>query len=243
MIEGMHRSAGGMQPRVNKQEAIANNLANVGTAGFKKDKQFVRELNSAEHRQQTKKADWQQPLADKIQVDFAPGVFDRTGNPLDLAIDGDGFFRLLNNDGGTVLTRSGNFQVDGNGFLTYPGGFQVLGTGGPIAVGSGVVKVASTGEVSVDDIVVDTITPVTVPDLFELERLGGSLYGLPQGTQEIPVTNATIQQGYLEQANVDVVHEMVDMIATLRAYEANANALQTQDESLEHLFQRVAGGR
>ncbi|HUV30184.1 MAG TPA: flagellar hook-basal body protein [Acidobacteriota bacterium] len=241
MVKGMYTSASAMLPRVRKQEMLANNIANTGTAGFKKDRMFTKELSRAAQRQLPRKTDWQKPMVDRVYIDYAPGVFDKTGNPLDLAIDGDGFFTLQAPDGGTVLTRSGAFQVDADGFLVFPGGYLVTGEGGPIEVGDGKVSISQTGEVEVDGFAVGRIVPKSVSDVSKLERLGDSLFGVPADESLLPAISASIQQGYLETSNVDVVHEMVEMLISYRTYEANAKALQSQDESLDHLFNRVAG--
>lgn len=241
MIKGMYRSASGMLPQIEKQEAIANNIANANTTGFRKNVVFAKELSGAESRLTPKKVDWQQTVMNYLTIDYSPGVFDKTDNPLDLAIEGDGFFALQADDGSTVLTRAGAFVVDAEGFLAMPGGFRVLSDGGPIQIGAGTPTVAQTGEVEVDGVPVGRIVPQSPADLESLQRLGGSLFGVPDGVELLPPISATIRQGYLETSNVDVVGEMVDMIVAYRIYEANARALQTQDSSLGHLFGKVAG--
>ncbi len=243
MIKGMYRSASGMLPRVKQQEIIANNVANAGTTGFKKNVMFIEELTKAQNSQVSKKSDWEQSMLSRVHVDYAPGVFDKTDNPLDLAIDGDGFFVLQTADGDQVLSRSGSFIVDKDGFLALTGGFQVIGDGGPIQVGSGELAVSQTGAVEVNGLPAGQINPQSVENLDNLVRLGGSLFGVPEDETLIPAISATVRQGYLETSNVDVVNEMVDMIVAYRMYEANAKALQAQDSSLEHLFGRVSGGR
>lgn len=243
MIKGMYRSASGMLPRIEKQEAIANNIANANTTGFRKNVVFARELSSAESRLMPKKDDWQQTVANYITVDYAPGVFDKTDSPLDLAIEGDGFFTLMADDGSTVLTRSGSFVVDADGYLAMSGGLRVHGDGGPIQVGDGIPSVAQTGEVEVNGVPVGRISPQSPADLESMQRLGGSLFGVSEDVELLPALSATVRQGYLETSNVDVVGEMVDMIVAYRTYEANARALQTQDSSLDHLLGKVAGGR
>ncbi len=241
MIKGMYRSVSGMLPSMKKQEAIANNLANASTSGYKKDVLFSRELSQAELKTKPQTNDWQTSLDSRVRVDHSLGTFDKTGSPLDLAIDGDGFFALQAPDGSNALTRSGSFVVDSEGFLAYPGGYRLLGEGGALQVGSGELKVAASGEVEVDGLAIGTIVPRSVADVGTLQRLGGSLFGVPQGQEVISSINATIQQGYKETSNVDVVAEMVDMIVSYREYEANAKALQTQEATLDHLFRRVAG--
>jgi len=243
MIKGLYRSASGMLPQIKKQEAVANNIANAGTAGFKKDVMFSRELSKAERKITPRTNDWQTTLDSRIHVDYSLGVFDKTDNPLDLAIEGDGFFTLESADGTTALTRSGAFVVDPDGYLSLSGGFRLTGDGGPIQVGSGKLSVGQNGEVQVNGLTVGRVTVKAVADVDSLERLGGSLFAVPEGEELIDPISATIRQGYRETSNVDVIQEMVDMMVAFRTYESNARALQTQDASLNHLFQRVGGDR
>lgn len=228
-----------MVPRVRQQELTAHNIANVSTPGYKRDQIFTRELSRAQQRQAPRASDWETPMIDEVYTDYEGGAFDKTGNPLDLAIDGDGFFQLELLDGSIVLTRSGAFTVNSEGFLSFPGGPLVMGEGGPIEIGSGKVTVTQTGTFEVDGIATGRIIPVTVADLTTLSRVGNSSFAVPEGTELLPVLKATLRQGYLEASNVDIVGEMIDMIVSFRAYEANANALKTQDRSLDHLFNRV----
>lgn len=241
MIKGMYTSASGMIPRVQQQEVIANNIANATTPGFKKDGLFIRELSKAERKTIRKAADWQKPMVTRTFVSQNPGTFDKTDNPLDFAIEGDGFFRLQAPDGSTVLTRSGTFQVTSDGFLVYPGGYQLMGESGPLQVGDGTITLAQTGEIEVNGAIVGRVVPVDVADFNKLQKIGSSLFAVPQGEEVTPVAQPNVQQGYLEASNVDVIKEMVDMIASYRAYEANAKSLQTQDSSLDHLFNKVGG--
>jgi len=241
MIKGLYKSASGMLPSMKKQELTANNVSNVSTPGYKKDSMFTKELSRAEQKLSVKKSDWQQPISPEKYIDFQSGVFDRTGNPLDLAIDGDGFFTIQLEDGSTAITRNGSFTVNSDGLLSIPGGGIVMADGGAVEIGNGQVTVAASGGIEVDGANVGNITPVTVNDLQNLEKIGRSMFFVPQDEQIIPVTHATIRQGYIESSNVDIVSEMVNMIIAYRNYEANAKALQTQDTSLGNLFNRVGG--
>ena len=243
MIKGLYTSASGMIPRLKKQDIIANNIANAGTSGFKKDNMFVREMTRAEKKLAPEKSDWQTPIADQEYIDYRPGIFDRTGNPLDLAIEGDGFFTLESEDGSTLLTRSGTFMVDNEGFLSYPGGYKLTSEGGPIQVGNGTVNISENGDVEVDGLSVGNIVPVIVTDIDKLQKVGRSMFAVPEGTELQASETPIIQQGYLETSNVEIVSEMVEMIISYRAFEANAKAIQSQDSSLDHLFNKVAGGR
>jgi len=241
MIKGIYTSASGMLPRLRKQELIANNLSNASAPGYKKDMLFTRELSRAEKKITPKRSDWEVPMVNSTYTDFTPGTFDQTGNPLDFAIDGDGFFQLELDDGSRVLTRAGNFEVNPQGQLAFPGGGVLIGEGGPIEVGGGKVTVAATGEVDVDGSVVGKIVPVTVPDLTQLKKIGGMMFAVPAGVQPSAAPHVSIQQGYQETSNVDIVSEMIEMIISFREYEANAKAVQTQDQSLDQLFNKVAG--
>ena len=241
MLKGIHTSASGMIPQARKQEVIANNVANATTPGFKADRLFTKELTNAVAKQQPTRSPWETPMLDKTYVDFAPGTFDQTGNPLDLAIDGDGFFQLQDAEGNRFLSRSGHFTVDAEGFIAHPDGLRLIGEGGPIAAGDGQVAVDPDGTVQVDGLTVARIVPVQVPDLMQLEKVGSSLFAVSEGQELASSTNSEIRQGYLETANVDIVQEMVEMIVTYREYEANAKSMTTQDQTLDHLFRRVAG--
>ena len=239
MIKGLYRSASAMIPRIKKQEASANNIANASTPGYKKERIFTKELSRAELKIAHKRNDWEQPMVDKSYTSFTPGVFDKTGNPLNMAIDGDGFFQLELPDGTKALTRNGAFSVSPQGFLEVPGGALVMGEGGAIPVGSGDVEVSATGIVSSNGLTVGQITPVSVNDLQSLEKIGSSMFVVPEGEELIPETKSTIQQGYLEASNVDIVREMIEMIISFRNFEADSKSVSVQDQSLEHLFQRV----
>ena len=241
MIKGIYTSASGMLPNIKKQELIAQNVANASTPGYKKDSLFTKELSRAEIRTRVKNEDWEQALDTRGYTDYSPGVFDHTGNALDLAIDGDGFFQILLDDGSKALTRNGGFTVNKDGLIALPDGPLLIADGGPIQVGNGKVTISASGDVDVDGTIVSRIAPVTVANLDKLQKIGRSLWVVPQGTELISVDKATIQQGYLEASNVDVVDEMVNMIVSYRTYEANAKGIQSQDDSLANLFRHVGG--
>lgn len=230
-----------MIPRVRKQELTANNLANATTPGFKRDMMFTKELTRAQQKQLPRHSDWQTPMVDRTYVDYAEGVFDKTDNPLDLAIEGDGFFQVQDEQGNQFLTRAGHFEVNDEGIITFAGRYQLVGQGGPIQVGQGDISVGANGEVQVNGLTVDRVVSRNVADYSVLDKIGSSLFAVPDGEPLLPAVDATIRQGYVESANVNIVEEMVDMMVSYREYEANAKAIQSQDQSLDHLFRRVAG--
>lgn len=240
MLKGIYKAASGMIPRIKKQEITANNIANASTAGYKKDSVFLKELNAARQVQLPRRSDWEQPMIDQIYIDYSQGTFEQTGNTLDVAISGNGFFILENPESGEqVFTRNGNFTADLEGFLVNSEGLRVMGDGGPIAVGAGAVNISDAGEVLIDDVEVGQLQVVDFPDKSELDRRDASSFTAPEGVASLPAEGYTVRQGFLERANINVIKEMVGMIITMRSYEAAAKAIQSQEDSLNALFNHV----
>jgi flagellar basal-body rod protein FlgF len=246
MIKGLFKSASAMLPQAKRQEVIANNLANVSTPGFKKDAVFTRELNRAQERQAHRKAraDWQTPMIDQVYTRFQQGDLEQTDNPLDLALESDGFFVLQAEDGSSLLTRAGNFIVDSQGFISTPEGHHLMGDGGPISVIEGsTVVVSENGQIEADGAVIGNLQVVEVEDRTALVKAGKNSFTLPEGEQPVPITDFAVRQGFLETSNIDIVREMVDMIISFRMYEADAQSLKIQDNSLEKLINNVGQTR
>lgn len=244
MLKGIYKAASGMIPRVKQQEITANNIANASTAGYKKDSIFLQELNAARRSSLPRKSDWEQPMIDQVYTDYSQGTFERTGNSLDVAINGEGFFILESPEGESmVYTRNGSFSTDLDGFLVNSEGFRVLGDGGPIEVGNGIVTISETGEVLADDSQVGRIQVVEFADKSVLAKKGTSGFTADDGIEPMPSADYTVRQGFLERANINVIKEMVRMIITLRNYETASKAIQMQNDSLNVLFNQVGRTR
>ena len=239
MIKGLYRSASAMLPRIKEQEVIANNLSNASAPGFKKDMVFTKELSKAQQRALPRQSDWQTPMIDQVYTTFEQGGLDQTGNPLDLALEGEGFFIFEAEDGKNLLSRAGNLNVSPDGYLVNSAGNRLLGDGGPINVGGGQVAVSETGQVQVDNTAVAGIRIVDVPDPSSLVKVGMTEFMIPEGVEPQAAVKFAIRQGYLESSNVDAIKEMVDMIVSFRNYEADAKSVQAQDDSLEKLINNV----
>ncbi len=239
MIKGLYRSASGMLPRIKEQEITANNLANASAPGYKRDMLFIKELSRAQTKNYPKKSDWETPMIDQVYTDYEQGMFEKTDNPLDLALEGQGFFVLERPDGNQVLTRAGSFAVGPDGYIVDPNGNRLLGDGGPISVGEGEVSIAENGQVQVDNDQVGTVRVVEVPDKNTLKKTGDNEFYIPQGIEIAGAVNFAIKQGYLESSNVNVIKEMVNMIVSFRNYEADAQAVKAQDDSLDKLINNV----
>ncbi|SYZ73590.1 putative Flagellar basal-body rod protein FlgG [Candidatus Zixiibacteriota bacterium] len=239
MIKGLYRSASGMLPRIKEQEITANNLANASAPGFKRDMVFTKELSRAQAKLVPKKSDWETPMIDQVYTDYDQGSLDQTGNPLDVALEGAGFFVAESAEGNTVLTRAGSFMISPDGYLVDPNGNRLLGDSGPIGVGEGTVSIAENGQVQVDDAQIGTLQVVDVADKSSLVKIGDNAFEVPQGIDLPRAMNFLIKQGYLESSNVNVVKEMVDMIVSFRNFEADAQAVKAQDDSLDKLINNV----
>lgn len=244
MLKGIYKAASGMIPRMKQQEILANNIANASTPGFKKDAVFLKELNSVRQSTMPKKSDWQTPMIDQIYTDYTQGAFGRTDNSLDVAIEGGGFFALEMPEGEAVqYTRNGNFTVDTEGFLVNNEGLRVLGDGGPIEVGNGTVDITESGEILVDGSTVGQLQIVDFSDKSTLVKVGSSGFVVDETVEAEPASGFSIRQGFLEQANINVIREMVGMIIALRNYESGSKVIQSQDESLNSLFNQVGRTR
>ncbi len=239
MIKGLYCSASAMLPRLKQQEAIANNLANASSPGFRKDMIFTQELSKAQAKQAVLKSDWQQPMIDQVYTSFEQGGLDKTDNPLDLALEGKGLFVYETGEGDVVYSRAGNLIVNPQGVLVNPEGHRLLGDGGPINVGSGTVSVSESGQVEVDNTLLANIRVADFEDKSVLQKAGNAEFMIPEGIEPAAAVDYAIRQGYLESSNVEIIREMVNMIISFRNYEADAQAAKAQDESLEKLMANV----
>lgn len=222
MIKDMWLSAEGMNSRIHQQEIIANNLANVNTVGFKRDKVFHDVLTDA-------------TVSSGVDIRettvFDQGSVRETENPLDFALMGEGFFTVQTEEG-IRYTRNGHFKVDPDGMLVTEDGGTVMGETGPIDA-KGTLAVNEKGDVYQNGALVDKLRIVTFGRPFPLKKAGNSMFSLQdERIAEIPVENPNVQQGIVEESNVNPIEEMVNMMTLYRYFEADQKALRTQDDLL-----------
>ncbi len=259
MLRSLWIAKTGMEGQQTKLDAIANNLANTGTNGYKRAGVAFEDLMYQNLRSAGAASSEQSQLPTGLQVglgvraaattrNFAQGALQNTGNNLDVAVKGQGFFQITMPDGTTAYTRDGGFQVDAAG--------QVVTNAGYVLQPGITVPASATGvTIGPDGVVSATIAGQTAPQALGtiqlasfinpagLEPRGGNLYGetVASGTpnQAAPGTagHGTLLQGFVEGSNVNVVEELVTMIATQRAYELNSKAIQTSDQMLAKLGQ------
>ncbi|MDE3106437.1 MAG: flagellar basal-body rod protein FlgG, partial [Acidobacteriota bacterium] len=181
---------------------------------------------------------------------FTEGNLAQTGNSLDVAINGNGFFQILRPDGTIAYTRDGTFQLNNQGQLVNSSGYPlqpaitIPATAQSITIGNdGTVSVSLPGQAASQQ--VGTIQLASFINPTGLQSIGGNLY-LQTGSSGSPNTGqptlnglGSVQQGYLESSNVNVVSALVDMISTQRAYEINSKAVQASDQMLQYVEQNI----
>jgi flagellar basal-body rod protein FlgG len=232
MNSGMYSVLSGSITAMKRLDVISNNLANVNTPGFKKDKMlFESMLNGNVNPAAFPQGSTADPILqkDSLFIDYSAGSVTQTGNTLDMAIDGDGFF-VVNTPNGPAYTRQGNFRISSDGTLVTSDGYQVMGDGGPITIAGGSVDVSSNGQITVDSLPSGTINVVDFPKPYKLTKTGSALF-VPTDPQTKPqATAGNVRQGHLEGSNVETITEMVQMIETNRYYESCQRVIRGFDD-------------
>lgn len=241
MEQGIYTAASGAIAMEDRLEVISNNLANVNTSGFKKDaivfEEFSRFLDTASLYPGQYRTTPVDVRVGGYYIDSSPGPYVKTGNPLDVAVMGEGFF-VVNTEDGPRYTRSGSFQISSDGVLVNLNGFAVQGEGGDISIGSGEVVIDSHGGLSVDGAVADTLQIVDIPQ-EALTRDGNGLFSLKDGYSPESVDSPTVSQGSLEASNVDPIKEMVALITVQRAYESFQKVIRTVQDSYTQSIRNI----
>ena len=255
MIRSLWTSATGMQAQALNLDVIANNLANVNTAGFKKSRAEFQDLLYETLRPAGTSSSQDTQVPTGIQIGhgtrpstvlkiFSQGNMENTQNELDLAIEGDGFFQIILPNGETAYTRDGSFKLDSDGLIVNSDGFalepeiSIPSDALSISVGiDGTVSVLQAGDSIPSEI--GTIELARFVNPAGLISTGRNLYITSEASgDEMTGTPGedglgSIAQGFLEMSNVSVVDEMVSMITAQRAYEVNSKSIQTADEMLQ----------
>jgi len=227
-------------------DIVANNLSNVNTPGFQSMMMTVMGGQPSEMMRASDDglapigAVEGMPAGLVVSVNQQPGIVQPTGNPLDLALSGPGYWVVATGPTGAALTRSGSFRLDASNQIVTANGDPVMGANGPIIIpqNTKVISVASDGTVSSDKVPVGQFRFAAPPAPLSLVPLGGGLY---QSTAPIvpPTTPPTVAQGALELSNVSSVDQMVRLITILRVYQELTQALQTDDQTKNLATQNV----
>lgn len=259
MMRALWISKTGMEAQQTQLDVVSHNLANVATSGYKKSHAVFEDLMYQTLRQTGASAGEQAQLPTGLQVglgvrtvatarQFTQGNLQQTGNHLDVAIKGNGFFQVQMSDGTTGYTRDGSFQLSATGQLVTNNGLTVQ-PGLTIPANAQSVTIAADGTVSValpGQAAPQTVGQLAIASFVNpagLEPRGQNLFSetSASGTPNAAAPGAdglgNLAQGFLETSNVNVVEELVTMIQTQRAYELNSKAISTSDQMLQRLAQ------
>jgi flagellar basal-body rod protein FlgF len=248
MINGMLEASRGCLKEEIRMDIISNNLANSTGIGFKKDRvsfqQYLNQTETAAPQQITEEGLERDPYLINIDVDMSEGDIQTTGNELDLAITGDGFFKIDTPDG-VRYTRKGNFTLDSEGNLVTQDGYSVMGKGGTINIprsdtGNDVIVISDKGEISYDETIVGQLDIVNFEDSSALVKSERNLFRNDSDNPEVEISaDTTVKQGYIELSNVNVAEEMVNMIHSMRAFESYQRAIKAIDELNDKAINQV----
>lgn len=248
MVRGLYTGWTGMLNEQKRLDIVSNNLANASTIGFKKDsvtnqsfehQLMVKVKDSSENymNRATGKLSFGVKLGE-VYTNHEQGSLRQTENSFDFALEGKGFFSLsvIDSNGNTSnqYTRDGSFVLTRDGYITDANGNRLLGESGEInvPVDAADIAVDSDGTIYADGTLIDRILVRDFDDYNYLRKAEDTRYEAVEGAN-FRETSATVNQGFTEQSNVNVVSEMVEMISITRAYEANQKIIQTIDGTLE----------
>lgn len=245
-MDSIYSLLSAMKGQQRQMDTIANNLANANTAGFKEDKLLFREfytqavgqdLESEEERfahgefiSPFSRGGTSYVMPDHVSPSMKQGRFKNTDNPLDIAIQSEGFF-VVETPYGERYTKNGQFLRDSGGYLINNSGHRILGKNGPIKIEGTEFSVGQDGAIRVDGQEIDFFRIVSFEEPSRLTRLGNS-YWVPSGTEQKPtiMDRPVLHQGVLEGSNVDSVQEMVKMLTVNRSYEAAQKIMRSMQD-------------
>jgi flagellar basal-body rod protein FlgG len=254
MMRALYTAAAGMAAQQFNIDTISNNIANVNTAGFRTNQARFQDLIYQQLRAAgTPVGSSVVPVAQEVGLGvkisssakiFTQGTIQQTNNPLDVAIEGDGFFQVTKPDGTTAYTRDGSFSQNANGSIVTTDGYFL---NPQITVPQGALQVGINPDGSVTAVLPGSTAPQTLGQI-QLARFTNNAGLAPSGQNLFTQTGAsgapvvaqpgingagTLQGGYIENSNVSIVDQMVDMITAQRAFEANSKAVSTADQMLQ----------
>jgi flagellar basal-body rod protein FlgF len=239
MERGSYTAASGGLYQLRKLDLISNNLANVNTPGYKKqliigekqnfDETFAKLFESKDPYAKGDHDRAQGVSHIRTITDFSVGPIRNTSNPLDVALQNEKDFFVVNTPQGPQYTRAGNFSLNSEGVLITADGLPVSGDGGEITIQGTNVTISPSGVITAGRVNVGRLQVVRIENSQDLERVGSSRFTVRQGgSQPAPVETEVVPQA-LEMSNVTVINSMVDMISTNRAFEMYAKVAQTVD--------------
>jgi flagellar basal-body rod protein FlgF len=224
----------GMLDDVERLRIISHNLANVGTVGFKRELAVTRPFDE-QMTEAGVSAETAAPSTTTLTsyVDRSPGTLTHTGNPLDLAIEGNNAYFVIDTGQQEAYTRQGTFRLDADGQLVTVNGQPVVTTAGDLRLTGPTPVIDTQGNIRDNGSIVGQLKLVTVADPQSLQEIGNGLYIAPDSTSAEIADTARVRQGFTEAANVITMNEMIRMIETVRHFEASQKLLQGYDAMLD----------
>lgn len=260
IIRGLETAANGMQALINQNDSTANNVANVNTVGYKKQSLVFQDIYDYNVIQKSSQTGDYSSMGDlsmgsqvqKLTYDFSQGILDKTGNTFDVALEGDGFFKVQSaKDGTASYTRNGSFVLNSTGNLVTKDGDYVLDNKSkPIKINTNGVVMRSINDITINEdgrieltndqtrIQMQTLGVYDFANKEDMTCLGGSKFKpINIATNpELKAEKFSIQQGSLEMSNANVVNEMIKTINTSRNYESLSKLVKTNSDSLSEVM-------
>lgn len=252
MLRGVYTSATGMEAQKDMQDLIADNLANTNTSGFKAMRHIYKNfaesdlISSATRQNYGKLSHGVEPY--NTDFDLSQGALVETGNPLDIAIQGKGFFAVQNITGQIGYTRNGRFTIDKDGYVSTTQGDLLLDAGSaPIYIGVQGIRdltVLRNGSIVMNGDIITQLNTYEFPDGVGITRIAGDKFvpshnvtmTTSNTTPDLYSINTTIMQGFIEGSNVSSIKTATEMVQVTRTYEANQKALKAQMDTLQMLM-------
>jgi flagellar basal-body rod protein FlgF len=234
MSQALFSAASGATYHEKRLDVLANNLSNINTAGYKQDKLIFRiPKEEGAGREGSGGMSFlysPPPMPAGTTIDFSQGDLKATGNPLDLALNGSGFFCIESPDG-TQYTRKGSFTLNQDGVLVTKQGHPVQGDSGTIKISGQDVSIDEKGNIYADGERVGAVKVVKILDLHNLRKVGDAMFTPAEGeAKEVKDDDAIVKQGFIETSNVNGLRAMTEMIDVMRGYESYQKVIQHIDD-------------
>ena len=235
MDSGLYAACAGLVARAETVDTLANNLANVNTTGFRgRHNTFSSVLahTGSSHLSMLNQDANDYGVLSGNRLDTTQGILQPTGNQLDLAIEGTGYFPVQTATG-TAYTRAGDFRVSASHQLTTAQGDPVLGEGGPITIVGTPVSIGSDGTISVNGALAGKLKVVDLPSNVDPQSAGAAYFTVPAGTAVTPATKSVIHQGALEASNVNPITSVVELMGAQSDLESMRRALSLMSSEMD----------
>jgi flagellar basal-body rod protein FlgF len=246
MDVSLYQAAAAMNATARWQDLIAENLTAASIPGARKQEMSFSDVAAgmASGISGPFKSNYYIPTANRV-INFAPGELNRTGDSMDFALEGRGFFAIQLPNGQHVYTRNGQFQFNAKGQLVTSQGYLVLGQGGPIQTNpnsSGPLTVSASGDVSQGDQPLGKLQLVEFKNPQALTMVGAGCFEDNNGTAQMsPATSTQVRQGFIEAANSSPTTEMASLITAMRMFESNQKVLQMQGDRMSQVITDLGG--